>query len=533
MFNVLASCFGLGAAIFLAGEMTGLAAAQPGEEVVVVYNSRVRESRQVATHYAAVRHVPAAQVIGLDLPVGENMTRAEYRESLQEPLLKFLQEKHFFDFAPAAPAGGTNAVAPLLHESKIRYAVLCYGVPLRILDDPQLVEADAQNIQPEVRTRNGAAVDSELTLLPLSRQHLRLAGPLGNPCFGATNAAQLNPAHGVLMVARLDGPDASIAGKLVDKAMEAETNGLWGRAYFDLRGLTNTIYKTGDDWLRGAADAARRYGFETVVDERPETFGVDFPMSQIALYAGWYDGNVSGPFTRPQVEFMPGAFAYHLHSFSAHTLRSTNQYWCGPLLAAGATATMGCIDEPFLAGTPNMEVFFSRWLLLGFSYGEAACAAQGAVSWQTTVVGDPLFHPFGGNPQELHTDLQRRRSPWLQWSVLRWVDINLAKGAPAADWVKYLESEPSTKQSAILNEKLAQLYVGEGKTDEAIKSLRQALDLKSTPQTVVRLTVDLGQLLQNAGRKAEALKLYDGFQRNTPGWPGALALYRQMQALAE
>ena len=91
--------------------------------------------------------------------------------------------------------------------------------------------------------------------------------------------------------------------------------------------------------------------------------------------------------------------AYHLHSYSAYTLRSTNQYWCGPLLAAGATATMGCIDEPFLAGTPNMEVFFSRWLLLGFTFGEAACAAQGAVSWQTTVVGDPLFRPFGGNPQ--------------------------------------------------------------------------------------------------------------------------------------
>jgi hypothetical protein len=29
-------------------------------------------------------------------------------------------------------------------------------------------------------------------------------------------------------------------------------------------------------------------------------------------YVGWYDGNVSGPFARPSVEFRPGAFAYHL-----------------------------------------------------------------------------------------------------------------------------------------------------------------------------------------------------------------------------
>ena len=47
-------------------------------------------------------------------------------------------------------------------------------------------------------------------------------------------------------------------------------------------------------------------------------------MSQIAIYCGWYDENVSGPFTLPKVEFMPGAFAYHLHSFSAATLRSAN-----------------------------------------------------------------------------------------------------------------------------------------------------------------------------------------------------------------
>ena len=59
-------------------------------------------------------------------------------------------------------------------------------------------------------------------------------------------------------------------------------------------------------------------------------------MSQIAIYAGWYDGEVGGPFALPKVEFMPGAFAYHLHSFSAGILRSTNQNWCGPLLAKGA-----------------------------------------------------------------------------------------------------------------------------------------------------------------------------------------------------
>ena len=227
-----------------------------------------------------------------------------------------------------------------------------------------------------------------------------------------------------------------------------------------------------------------------------------------------------------------GRLPIHLHSFSAHTLRSTNQYWCGPLLAEGVTATMGCIDEPYLDGKPNMQVFFSRWLLLGFTFGEAACAAQPVLSWQTTVVGDPLYRPFGGNPQKLHEELLRQRSPLIEWSHLRWVDFNLAQGAPAADLSRYLEAEPATQQSAILTEKLAQLYLKEGKPELAIKSFRQALALHPTPQTAVRLNLALGELLVAAGQEAEALNLDDDFLKNNPDWPGALSLYKQMQALA-
>jgi uncharacterized protein (TIGR03790 family) len=518
--------------LLLAGDAAGLRAAETGDGVVVVYNSRAGESQQVAAHYAAVRHVPAAQVVGLELPAGENMTRAEYREELQGPLLKFLEKEKLFVFEPGGEAPDAKTAPQRLKESKIRYVVLCYGVPLRILDDPQLAETDLDQVQPELRGRNGAAVDSELMVLPWSRQKMRLAGLLRNPGYGATNAAQLNPARGVLMVSRLDGPDATVAGALVDKAIQAETNGLWGRAYFDLRGLTNGDYKKGDDQLRGGAEAARRFGFETVEDDLPETFSAAFPMSQIALYAGWYDGQVSGPFTRPRVEFMPGAFAFHLHSYSAHTLRSTNQYWCGPLLAEGVTATMGCIDEPYLDGEPNMEVFFSRWLELGFSFGEAACASQPVVSWQTTVVGDPLYRPFGGDPKKLHEELRQRHSAWIEWSHLRWVDLNLAQGAPVADYVRYLEEEPTTQHSAILTEKLAELYEEEGNAELARKSLRQALALDPTPQTAVRLTLALGEQLVAGGQEAEALKLYEEFLKSTPGWPGALSLWQKMEALA-
>jgi tetratricopeptide (TPR) repeat protein len=179
-----------------------------------------------------------------------------------------------------------------------------------------------------------------------------------------------------------------------------------------------------------------------------------------------------------------------------------------------------------------MEVFVSRWLQLGFSYGEAACASQPVASWQTTVVGDPLYRPFGRNPQKLHDELLLRHSPLIEWSHLRWVDLMLARGTPAAEGARYLETQAITKQSAILAEKLAGLYRQEGKADLAIKSFRQALSLHPSPQTAVRLTLALGEQLEAAGQGAEALKLDEDFLKNTPGWPGALPLYQEMEALA-
>jgi uncharacterized protein (TIGR03790 family) len=509
----------------------GAWAAEPGSSVVVVYNLLLPQSKDVATHYASQRGVPESQVQGLNLPTTETMTRREYREDLQQPLLKFLETKGLFVFGPDTTTPGSAKSGRKLQQSLIRYLVLSYGVPLRIAEDADLAEPGEDRLPAELR-RNGAAVDSELCLLPESYQKVMLAGPLNNPFFGATNAAFFHPTNGILLVARLDGPDASIARGLVDKAMEAENQGLWGRAYFDLRGLTEGPFKKGDDSIAAAARIARQFGLETVTDDKPETFSPGFPMSQIAVYVGWYDLNVSGPFTRPHVEFMPGAFAYHLHSFSASSLRTTNHYWCGPLLAAGAAATMGCVDEPYLDGTPNMDVFLGRWLILGFSFGEAAYAAQSVVSWQTTVIGDPLYQPFKMNPQARHQQLLKQGAKVVEWSYLQWVNMNLAAGASKADFVRYLENLDITRRSAVLTEKLGDLYDVPGKPQPSISAYRRAIKLDPTPQQIVRLTLKLGDKLTAAGKLSDVLKLYDAFIKNSPDYPDAVDLYRKMEPIA-
>ncbi|MGZ4973737.1 MAG: TIGR03790 family protein [Limisphaerales bacterium] len=491
-------------------------AANDGNDVVVVFNSAMPESKDVADHYAQMRSVPAAQVIGFALPQIETMSRDEYRDELQNPLLKYLEKQNLFTFKSAK-----------LTEAKVRYIVLCYGVPIRIDADSSISEKIPAEFKGELR-KNGAAVDSELAWLPNAFAKLPLAGPLSNPLFRATNSAVMNPTNGIIIVTRLDGPTPQIARALVDKAITAERDGLWGRAYFDMRSITNATFADADTNFLIAAQCSQQMGFETVIDKKPETFPKTFPMSQIALYGGWYDENVSGPFTRPNVEFMPGAFAYHLHSYSAQTLRSTNTHWAGPLLAAGATATMGAVDEPFIEGLPDMGVFFTRWLLLHTTYGEAAYSSLKTVSWQDIVIGDPLYNPFRKPAQQLHEELAKRGSKLIEWSHLKVVDLNLALGTPVRELVQYLNQEPTTKTSAVLSEKLGDFYSDQGKPESAMFQYRQALNLNPSPQQEVRLRLGLIHKLLDAGKHEEAVAEFQEFRKHCRDYPDMDALEQQV-----
>lgn len=504
----------------------------PGEEVVVLYNSNMKESRQVAEHYAKARQVPDRQVFGLPLPLTEGISRADFRDKLQIPLARLIEKNGLWKIR-AVKITTDGATRTLLRpaESKVRYLVLCHGVPLRVNVDATIQEAAVSKAPPELR-RNGASVDSELVLLPFHEEKVLLSGPLPNFVYGVTNTTFLHPTNGILLVSRLDGPTPEIANALVDKAMQAETNGLWGRACFDLRSITNAGYIKGDIWMAQAAQVAQIAGYEVIADTNAATFPAAFPMSHIGLYAGWYDENVSGPFARPQVEFMPGAVAYHLHSYSASSLRTTNRFWVGPLLDRGVTATMGCVDEPYLDMSPDVGTFFVRLLLARWSLAESAWAAQPALSWQTTVVGDPLYRPALMPPDRLHADLEKRRSPLVEWSHLKVVNLNLVKGYPPADVIEYLRQVDRTTNSAVLMEKLADIHVMQGDLKKAVACASRALELAASPQQRVRLYLSLGAWQQTLGLKEEAFLAYQALLVRCPEYPDKIALYQVLVKLA-
>ena len=104
--------------------------------------------------------------------------------------------------------------------------------------------------------------------------------------------------------------------------------------------------EVGDAWMRAIVDQCHKEGVPVVFDDLPTIFPDAFPMSDCALYYGWYAGNIAGPFNQPGFKFVPGAIAAHIHSYSAATLRDENSGWAGPLVSRGAAATVGNVYEP-------------------------------------------------------------------------------------------------------------------------------------------------------------------------------------------
>ncbi|MBN1346236.1 MAG: TIGR03790 family protein [Phycisphaerae bacterium] len=204
----------------------------------------------------------------------------------------------------------------------------------------------------------------------------------------------------ILMVSRLDGPSPNTVRRIIEDAVPTEKVGLTGRAYIDARGLAPSrkpgSYGLYDQDLRDLARLLQtKTKTPTILDNHKELFP-PAACPDAALYCGWY----SVARFQDAFMFVRGAVAVHIASFEAKSLRDPKaSYWCKELLADGAAATFGPVDEPYLSAFPMPRDFFGLLATGRYTLVECFYYTKPYNSWMMLLVGDPLYRPFAVNPQ--------------------------------------------------------------------------------------------------------------------------------------
>lgn len=381
------------------------------EAVAILYNSAVPESRQLANIYRLARDIPPENLIALNMPVTADISRVEYENSILAPLRREFESRAWWE--RQVDQGGV--IVPTLN--RIQALAIMRGVPLRIKAKPLPEGTVAPPLDPQnpVANRDDASVDSELAMFGV--ENLPFEGILKNKFFQSPTSFSEAKMPFLVLTARIDAPTFATCERMIRDAVEVEKTGLWGRAYVDIANK----FPQGDEWLSTVAKTTSELGIPTVVDSFNDTLPKNYPMTDAALYYGWYDGHVSGPFLNPRFQFRKGAVAIHLHSFSAEQLTDGNKNWCGPLLEKGAVATVGNVFEPYLHLTHDFGILNQK-LLDGFTWVEACWSAMPVTSWQGVVLGDPLYRPYKhfdgtGVKHDQDIDFRALRAAVLEWKL--------------------------------------------------------------------------------------------------------------------
>jgi uncharacterized protein (TIGR03790 family) len=415
---------------------------------LVVFNKNVKVSQELAEFYTRVRGIPRNQMVGLSCPDKETITRAEFVSTIEGPLKDLFDSNKWW--VRSADGAGERTL-----KNKIKIIAVIHRMPLRIAPPlPRMIKNPATDaLKPKSQrykegALGGASVDSELMRLGVGSGVIK--GALSNPYYQRDEAFAKAALPQILLAARIDGPSEEIAKRLITDAMAVEKGGLWGKVYIDLAQKTSSTYKEGEEWIAKSGQHFLRAGFPAVVDTRRATFPLNYPMSDAAVYFGWYTHTADGPFRNSEFRFKQGAIAAHLYSYSGSTVRSTKHAWVGPLLTKGAAAVLGNVYEPLLTPSTHFDIFSDR-LIKGYTVAESAAMATPGVSWQTIVVGDPLYRPFRKVEPLLNRNIDYDYKTF-HLAMQRWGDPDQKK-----DLFKNLEVAAKKQRSGNLYEALGQL----------------------------------------------------------------------------
>lgn len=468
--------------------------------VVIVVNGSDPDSVDIGRYYAEARGIPEENIVRLETSSEETITISEFVETINNPLLNELLEREWIRGVknPEKDKYGRERLSVSVH--RIQYMVTVRGVPLRFSNAPELVETSSGQAQiPTQFQTNRGAVDSELMLLP-GPPNISMSAFIPNPYFEGKPVADAD-ANRLIPVSRLDGPTKADVMRLIDRTIEAEKTGLIGRAYIDAGGP----HAKGDEWINAAGDLAKAAYFDTEFETTKRPRDYQDRLDAPAIYIGWYRGHAYGPWTEARWSVPPGAIGYHLHSFSATSVRSNSKYWVGPFVAQGYCATFGYVYEPYLEFTIRPHLFL-KYLLEGKTFGDAILLAGPVLSWQTIAVGDPLYRPFKKSlPAQLESSME---SPLSAYIGLRELNRLEAEATPE-EALAYARKLFVTNPSLAIAYRLAKMHEKRGEKKEALEVLKVIRYISTYNRDEAALVQRIANLLHDLGDSKLAFDIYE------------------------
>ena len=383
------------------------------EEILVIANKNYPKSIDTAKYYMSKRKISADNLVEVRVTDKETCSRIDYQAKVATPVRRYLEKK------------GSG-----LH---IRCLVLMYGIPLKVAPPEikpeeklevralkkrkfalkkqlQNIGEEKKKIRDDIKKElNGvnkkirklgkedqrASLDSEIALVLEKDYPLSKWTP--NPYFlGFRDKTLPIKKEHVLMVSRLDGPDAKTVKRIIDDSIKAEEKGLTGIAYFDARwpdpGRKKlSAYALYDRSIHLAAELVKKSRrLPVVLDEKQDMFKPG-ACPDAALYCGWYSlANYVDAF-----KWKAGSIGYHIASSECSTLKRKNSnVWCKKMLEKGVAATIGPVSEPYVNAFPLPEIFFGFLVDGALTLAECYIISIPYLSWKMVLVGDPLYRPF-------------------------------------------------------------------------------------------------------------------------------------------
>lgn len=239
-------------------------------DVLVVVNDNSRDSAPLATYYAQRRNIAAENIVHVRVPNQYFINWTEF-QSLRDQILRAgicprvpLRSRPVACSNPGEPIYTADTIAALTANTGIRYVVLTRGVPTRVTVDGSTLAFPNES----------TSVDNYLSywLARYLTSDVVLNFNEREAAFNAPHAQRVvSPQRDrEYIVGRIDGVDLPAAKALIDRALAAERDGIYGHLYGAANGPS--VWKNYGNNLPFYGDHATawRYPLGVFDEARPE-----------------------------------------------------------------------------------------------------------------------------------------------------------------------------------------------------------------------------------------------------------------------